>query len=80
MFATYFRNLIQGLEIRNRELHQLPGGIDRKMTKRLLNKLVKMLLPWVATVVTALPHTTTTSRFLDRLIVWSENGERGSRT
>jgi hypothetical protein len=35
-------------------------------------KLIKFLLPWIATIISALPYSDQRSRFLDRLIVLVE--------
>jgi len=40
--------------------------------KQINPKLVKMLLPWIATMITALPYSDSRSHFLDRLVALIE--------
>ena len=44
----------------------------KTIIKRMNPKLVKWFLPWIATVITALPYSDIRSMFLDRLISLSE--------
>ena len=43
-----------------------------KFIKKVSLKLIEFMLPWVATVITALPYSDSRSRFLDRLITMVE--------
>jgi hypothetical protein len=44
----------------------------KNFIKRANLKLIKWLLPWIASVITALPYSDQRSRFLDRLLVIAE--------